>query len=135
MSDAPHLEFGRRGEEVAALYLRSCGWEVIETNWRFDRGEIDLICWRRARRYGAWVDVLSIVEVKTRRRAGVFRPEDAVGRKKRQTLIQGAMRYMQQWPGRHVSMRFDVIGIVWRGHHPDVMHYAHAFTASSLGQP
>lgn len=130
MSDAPNLELGRRGEEVAALYLRSCGWEIMETNWRFKRGEIDIIGWRRARRYGAWIDVLTIVEVKTRQRAGVFRPEDAVGRRKRQTLIHGATRYMQRWPRRAVSVRFDVIGIVWAGKRPHVTHFAHAFTAS-----
>ena len=129
MTKSEHVEFGRRGERAAALYLRSCGWEIVETNWRFEHGEIDLIGWRRERRYGAWCDVLNVVEVKTRRRAGSFRPEDAVGARKRRTIVQGATRYLQGWPCRQVSVRFDVIGVVWAGHLPQITHHAHAFTA------
>ena len=33
-----HLALGRYGEELATRYLRDCGMEVIERNWRCAEG-------------------------------------------------------------------------------------------------
>jgi len=34
---------GTRGEDLAAAYLERSGYRIIERNYRFERGEIDLI--------------------------------------------------------------------------------------------
>ena len=49
---------GAEGEAAAVKYLRSQGYEVLETNWRFGQEEIDIIAQTK--------DFLVIVEVKTR---------------------------------------------------------------------
>ena len=52
---------GRRGETLAAWYLRLSGWRVLASRARTPRGEVDLVA-RRGR-------VLCFVEVKWRARA------------------------------------------------------------------
>lgn len=49
---------GRRGEAIAALYLRLCGWSIVAQRVKTPRGEIDLVA-RRGR-------TLAFIEVKWR---------------------------------------------------------------------
>lgn len=49
---------GRRGEALAAWYLRLCGWRIVGRRVKTPRGEIDLIC-RRGK-------LVAFVEVKWR---------------------------------------------------------------------
>ena len=49
---------GRRGETLAAFYLRLKGWRVLDRRVRTPRGEIDLVA-KRGR-------MIAFVEVKTR---------------------------------------------------------------------
>ena len=52
---------GRRGETLAALYLRLKGWQILAKRLRNPRGEVDLVA-RRGR-------TVAFVEVKWRARA------------------------------------------------------------------
>jgi len=49
---------GRRGEALAAWWLRLKGYRLVARNFRSSAGEIDLIVWRGK--------ILAMVEVKTR---------------------------------------------------------------------
>ena len=55
---------GRRGEALAAWYLRLTGWHILAQRIKTPRGEVDLVA-RRGR-------VLCFVEVKWRGRAGAL---------------------------------------------------------------
>ena len=67
-------------------------------------GEVDIV----ARDGG----VLCFIEVKTRRRAGRFRPAGAVGRAKRRRLMRVAGRYLREigWPC--IRHRFDIVEVL-----------------------
>jgi putative endonuclease len=52
-------QLGNIGEHIARTHCERLGWEVIDTNWRCEVGEIDLIA-----RDG---ETLVFVEVRTRR--------------------------------------------------------------------
>ncbi len=49
---------GRKGEDLAAEYLSSKGYRILERNWRWSRAEADIIAMDG--------EVLVFVEVKTR---------------------------------------------------------------------
>ena len=55
---AEHNELGKLGEELAVSYLQKNGYIIMDTNWTFQKAEIDIIAKKE--------NTLAIVEVKTR---------------------------------------------------------------------
>jgi len=43
---AKHLETGKKGEDLATKLLKEKGYDILETNWRFRRAEVDIIAKR-----------------------------------------------------------------------------------------
>ncbi len=99
---------GARGERIAADYLRSAGYTIVETNWRCRRGEIDIVA-----RDGA---TLVFVEVRARRSARLGSAEESVTRTKQRRLQQLAETYLQflEAAGRawHGPWRIDVVALL-----------------------
>lgn len=100
---AKHLETGKQGEEIAVAYLLQQGFEVLETNWRHKRLEVDIIA-REGR-------VLVFAEVKTRSYDYFGKPEDFVTPAKEKRLAEAAAAYMEQH-GYDWVMRFDVVSVL-----------------------
>ena len=40
---ADHNELGKHGEKLAVNYLQENGYEILETNWVFQKAEVDII--------------------------------------------------------------------------------------------
>ena len=100
---ANHLETGKHGEEIAVGHLRQQGFEILETNWRHRRLEVDIIA-----KDGS---VLVFVEVKTRSYDYFGRPEEFVTPAKERRLATAAAAYMEQ-SGHDWAMRFDVVSVL-----------------------
>ena len=99
-------ELGRAGEERAARYLASEGYEILDRNWRCAAGEIDIVASRGER--------LAVVEVKTRSGTGHGHPFEAVDARKLRRLWRLAVAWSQAHPealGRR-SLHIDAVGIV-----------------------
>lgn len=109
---------GKQGEKLAANFLKSHGYEILEENYRHKRGEIDLI----ARKEG----LLVFVEVKTKSRDKYGFPEEAVNSKKEEMIITTADQYVFEadWRG---SIRFDIISILGEGDNIQIAHFEDAF--------
>ncbi|HYE95480.1 MAG TPA: YraN family protein [Rubricoccaceae bacterium] len=124
MSDPPsgHAT-GEEGEALAAAYLEAKGFRVLETNYRFSREEIDLVCFRPEGQGGELV----FVEVKTRRGHGFGRPEEAVGPAKRKAILRTAEAYLHEHRLEGASCRFDVVAITLGRGEPQIEHFEHAF--------
>lgn len=105
------LELGRKGERVAAKFLRRRGFIVIGTGFLARRGEVDLVC-----RQG---DRLVLVEVKTRTSDAFGAPADAVGLRKRRALRAAAAEYraLAGWRG---PIDFAVVAIL-DGEEPELI--------------
>ena len=43
---AEHNELGKLGEELATEYLQNMGYTILETNWVFQKAEIDILAQR-----------------------------------------------------------------------------------------
>ena len=100
---AKHLDTGKLGEDLAVAHLRQLGFEILETNWRHRRLEVDIIA-----KDG---DLLVFVEVKTRSYDYFGKPEEFVTPAKERRLAQAAAAYMEQF-GHDWAMRFDVVAVL-----------------------
>ena len=102
---ARHNELGKWGEQYAADYLQSIGYDIIERDWRFGHRDIDII----ARTSDGTTVVF--VEVKTRTNDVVTKPDDAVDIKKIRNIGFAANNYIKT-KGIVDEVRFDIITIV-----------------------
>ncbi len=119
---AHHNQVGQRGETIALHYLMEAGHQILETNWRFSRAEVDIIS-----KDG---DVLVFTEVKTRSADLYGHPEASINHKKERLLADAAAMYMEQI-GHDWEIRFDVIGIVLKNQHAYTLeHFQDAFFPS-----
>lgn len=116
---AAHNELGRRGEELATKMLKDKGYRILERNWRFNDLEVDIIARKDTKE-------IVIVEVKTRSDDSWMSPEEAVDKKRRIRLSTAAKAYINY---RHidVSIRFDIVAIVWNDTRCDISHIENAF--------
>ncbi len=111
--------FGRRGESLAIGFLKKQGYTILETNFRFERAEIDLIAKDRG--------VLVFVEVKTRRKNTLGEPEDAVTGRKLDQIRKAAQGYLYKRDLADAECRFDVVSIKQSGDETEISHIRDAF--------
>ncbi len=111
---------GRRGEEEAVAYLAKKGYSILERNYRYGHGEIDIIA-----RAG---DVLVFIEVKRRATRRFGGPEDAVTPWKRAQIRRIAAGYLAERGIEDCECRCDVIAIdALPGRPPVLRHITDAF--------
>jgi len=115
---ADHITLGRKGEEIAAKFLSSRGYKIVERNWRFEKDEIDIIALDG--------DFIVFVEVKTRSSNWYGEPYEAVDEKKEKLIIRGAEAYVIK-KDLYNEVRFDIISIVIDGSKQTINHMKEAF--------
>lgn len=115
---AEHNELGKLGEELAVEFLRKNGYEILETNWTFQKAEIDIIAKKE--------DTLAIVEVKTRSSIEFGLPQDFVKPKKIQLLVKAVDAYVIE-KDLDINVRFDIIAIHKEGKSFVMDHLIDAF--------
>ena len=97
---------GKRGEELARLFLEQRGYRILSSNYRCQWGEVDIIAQDR--------DTLVFVEVKLRRSRAFGVAEEAVSRAKAQKLIRCAEQYTSE-QNLNVPWRIDLVAIQLEG--------------------
>jgi putative endonuclease len=98
---------GRVGEAIAARMLQDAGMQVIESNWRCARGELDIVA-----REGP---ILVFCEVKTRSSVTFGDPSEAVGATKAARLRTLGALWLETHPGGGwAEIRFDVVSVLMR---------------------
>lgn len=115
---ADHNELGKQGEEQAVDFLQKNGYEILETNWIFQKAEIDIIARKD--------ETLAIIEVKTRSSIDFGLPQDFVKPKKIQLLVKAVNEYVNQ-NQLDVSVRFDIIAIHKNANNFNIDHLEDAF--------
>ena len=102
---AEHNDFGKWGEDEAALYYEDRGYEILERDWKVGKRDIDLIALTEDK------DTLVFVEVKTRQNNELQEPEEAVDVKKMRNLAIAANAYVKLH-GLDMDVRFDIISVI-----------------------
>lgn len=116
MSDK--IRKGREAENLAADFLTTKGYEIVERNYRYKRSEIDLIA-----KKGNW---LVFVEVKMRSSDAFGYPEEFVDSKKVRNILDGADEYTfaNNWNG---NVRYDIVSIRELSGKREILHIEDAF--------
>ena len=117
---------GDHGEALAADFLEAKGYRIIERNYRFNREEVDLICFQPYADYTQGGELV-FVEVKARRGLGYGRPEEAVTRDKQEAIMRVAEAYLHETKLDGALVRFDVIAVVLGDGNPEIEHFENAF--------
>ncbi|WP_145353858.1 YraN family protein [Roseimaritima multifibrata] len=120
----PEAPLGRRGEQVAARYLRRKKYTVIAESERDRAGEIDLIALQHRQ--------IVFVEVKTLASTRPGHPADRVDQTKQARLTRAALRFLKRHQLLEHPARFDVIAVWWPTGEPEplkLQHYENAFEA------
>ena len=115
---ATHNELGIEGEKLAVAHLKSHGYEILETNYRFQKAEVDIIAQK--------AEILAVVEVKTRTSADFGNPEEFVNKKKIKLLVKAVDNYIND-NDLDVEVRFDIIAILLQKNDVTINHIEDAF--------
>lgn len=115
---AEHNDLGKLGEEMAADHLQKNGYAILQTNFVFQKAEIDIIAQKG--------NILAVVEVKTRSSAYFGLPQEFVKPKKIQLLVKAVNEYIIQ-NDLDVEVRFDIISVCKNQKSFDLDHLEDAF--------
>lgn len=99
---AKHNDVGNLGEQIAKKYLIDQKYTILTCNWRWGKGEIDIICQQ--------AECLVFLEVKTLSNNHFGFPEQNVSKKKQHLMYELATEYMYQ-NNHEQEFRFDILAI------------------------
>ena len=108
---ARHNDLGKWGEGLAVEWLAEKGFEILRTNWRHRRSEIDVIAMRNG--------IYHFIEVKYRESGKYGFPEERVSRSKIRNIMSGAVHWLyEQHVPAEKRVQYDVLAIRLTGQQP-----------------
>jgi putative endonuclease len=111
---------GSRGEDIACEFISKLGYEIIERNYQFGHGEIDIIA-----KNG---ETLVFIEVKFRKNLEFGPPELAITQGKQKQIKRVASAYLWEKDIKDQLCRIDVIAILkFPNQKPQINHIINAF--------
>lgn len=118
---AVHNQIGENAEQHACDFLLAKGLKLIERNYRYRGGEIDLIMRDQQ-------DIV-FVEVRTRANSRYGNALETINTEKQRRILQTSLHFLQKqnWLN-YANCRFDVIGIT----NNHIEWVKNAFTADIL---
>ncbi len=115
-------ELGDKGEELAVELLTEKGYEILERNYRYGHGEIDIVAKDPSDGYTVFV------EVKARQNLEYGEPEYAITKNKQKQIKKIAELYLFDKEIMELECRFDVVTVLLQGKgKPVINHYESAF--------
>lgn len=115
---AGHNDLGKLGEEMAVDFLKKNGYRILQTNFVYQKAEIDIIALKDT--------ILAIVEVKTRSTTEFGMPQEFVNPKKIQLLVKAVNEYILQ-NDIDADARFDIISVYKEAKEFKIEHLEDAF--------
>ena len=101
---------GKRGEKLAAEFLKKQGYTILQTNYRCLEGEVDIVARQK--------DCLVFVEVRAKRSQEFGSPEESITPAKMEKLRRVSAHYRQTHEDILDSWRIDVVAVEidWQNH-------------------
>ncbi len=111
---------GNKGENYACDFLVEKNFKIIERNYRYGHGEVDIIA-----NDG---DVLVFAEVKTRKNLEFGQPISAITKGKQRQIRKIAEAYLIEHNITNIDCRFDAVGVLLQGNEKAIIdHIENAF--------
>ena len=110
--------YGKRSEIIASDYLKKKGYKILETNYKNNVGEIDIIAKDK--------DYIVFVEVKARISQKFGHPLEAIDEEKQRKINAIASIYLVKNKKYGTKCRFDAISILGI-ENPEITHIIDAF--------
>ena len=111
---------GKRGEDLACDLLVKKGYQLVQRNYTYGKGEIDIIA-----KDG---EILVFVEVKSRYNLEYGPPELGITKNKQRQVRRIAEAYLHEKEIIDTDCRVDVVAILFRGKEPPkINHIINAF--------
>ena len=118
--DKTSKQAGNEAEELAAAFLESKDWIILDRNYFFERAEVDIVATDR--------NYIIFVEVKMRSNTYFGQPEEYVTPAKEKNIKKAAEAWIYERKMETALVRFDVISIVQKGNSsPQIKHFEDAF--------
>lgn len=115
---AAHNELGKEGEDLAVKFLLKKGYKIVARNFKFQKAEVDII----ARK----LNVLAIIEVKTRSTPDFGAPQEFLKAKQIQRMVKAVDHFVTDH-NLDVHVRFDIMGIIKNKSGTKIEHLENAF--------
>ena len=103
MPKTKRQEIGRIGEDIAEIFLKKKGFELLARNFWKPWGEIDVVARKK--------NVIHFIEVKTSQTSSGYRGEENVHEKKLQRLERTIYSYLSQYDLEDDEWQLDVIAV------------------------
>ncbi len=111
---------GSEGEDLAAAYLESKGFFIVDRNYSFERSEVDIVAYDGS--------VIVFIEVKLRSNLKFGHPEESVDEQKIAHIQKAAEAWIYERRMDGYPVRFDVVSIMQKNNEaPDIRHLKDAF--------
>jgi len=107
MSIVNKKEFGNIGEKITCKYLLKHNYRILERNFIYRGGEIDIIAYDRSK------SEIVFFEVKTRSNKEYGLPADSVNKYKLNRIIKGAKYYLFKNRINKANTRFDILEVYY----------------------
>ena len=101
-----HLKIGIAGENAAAKYYISQGFDILERNYRLGKAELDIVAENK--------HYFVFCEVKSKKASSISRngsPMTAVDSEKKRNMIQAARYFVRRYRKSGKRFRFDVVEV------------------------
>ncbi len=115
---AEHNDLGKEGEKQAADFLAKLGYTILQTNYVYDKAEIDILAKKGT--------TLAVVEVKTRTTLDFGLPQEFVKPAKIKLMVKAVNEYIIQ-NDLDLEARFDIVAVHKTGGRWEVTHLEDAF--------
>ncbi len=115
---------GNLGENIARDFLKSKGYNILQTNFHSAYGEIDIIAQEK--------ELIIFVEIKTRS-SNFTTCLNSISRRKQKKIIRTALIFIENnQKYEDFEFRFDVIAITVRNGKSNLLHLKDAFSPSDI---
>ena len=109
---------GKKGEELARIYLEEKGFNILHVHWQAGHKELDIVAERGK--------ILHVVEVRSRTEPYLLDPPQTVQYEKQRNVISAARSYIYKYK-IDKEVQFDIVSVTFELNGTKIEYIPNAF--------